>query len=152
MLKSLSVLFTVGALFVCLSFSKSSAAEVAKADVPAGQKLFLDNKCTQCHGIDALKISKAKADKEEEEEASEGGKKVDPPDLSDVGKDKDHDAAWFSKWLMKEEKIEGRKHKKKFKGTPEELKTVSEWLTTLKYDAPKKKDKAGKKEKESSDE
>ncbi len=153
MLKSLSVLFTIGGLCVCLSLSKSFAAEVAKAGVPAGQKIFLDNKCTQCHAIDALKISKAKADKdEEEEEASEGGKKVDPPDLSDAGKNKDHDAAWFSKWLMKEEKVEGRKHKKKFKGSPEELKTVSEWLTTLKYDAPKKKDKAGKKEKESSDE
>ena len=150
MWKSLSVLFAVGAFFVCLSFSKSSAAEA----IPAGQKIFLDNKCTQCHNISALKIAKAKADKDEkeEEEASEGGKKVDPPDLSDVGKDKDHDAAWFSKWLMKEEKIEGRKHKKKFKGSPEELKTVTEWLTTLKFDVPKKKDGAGKKEKESSDE
>ena len=68
------------------------------------------------------------------------------------GKDKDHDAAWFSKWLMKEEKVEGRKHKKKFKGSPEELKTMSEWLTTLKFDAPKKKDGGGKKEKASSDE
>ncbi len=149
MWRSLSILFTVGALFVCLSFSKTVAAEAA----PAGQKLFLDNKCTQCHAIDALKIAKAKSDKgEEDEEASEGGKKVDPPDLSDAGKDKDHDAAWFSKWLMKEEKVEGRKHKKKFKGSPEELKTMSEWLTTLKFDAPKKKDGGGKKEKASSDE
>ena len=147
MWKSLSVLLTAAALCVGLSFSKSVAAEAAKADIPAGQKLFLDNKCTQCHNISALKIAKVKSDNaEEEEEASEGGKKVEPPDLSDIGKDKDHDAAWFTKWLMKEEKIEGRKHKKKFKGSPEELKTVADWLTTLKFDAPKKKDKAGKKD------
>ena len=139
MWKSLSVLFTVGALWVCLSFTKSVAAEAApKADVPAGQRIFLDNKCIQCHNISALKISKAKADKEEseEEEASEGEKKVDPPDLSGIGKD--HDAKWFTKWLNKEEKVEGRKHKKKFKGSPESLDTLTQWIATLKYDVPKK--------------
>ena len=152
MWRSLSVLFGVGALFVCLSFSKSSAAEA----IPAGQKIFLDNKCTQCHNISALKIAKAKADKDEkeEEEASEGSKKVDPPDLSSVGKD--HKADWFVKWLNKEEKVEGRKHKKKFKGSPESLDTLTQWIATLKYDVPKnpkdKAEKSGKKEKESSDE
>ena len=65
MWRSLSVLFSVGALFVCLSFSKSSAADAA---MPDGQKIFLDNKCTQCHNISALKIAKAKADKDEKEE------------------------------------------------------------------------------------
>lgn len=111
-------------------------ATPAKADDAAAIKLFKDNKCTQCHAIDALKIEKVKGDEEEKDEADEGGKKVDPPDLGGAGKE--HDAAFISKWLMKEEKIEGKKHKKKFKGSPEDLKVLSDWLATLKYDVPKK--------------
>ena len=144
MWKTLSITLGMGVCLLGLTLSHADAAK--DADAP-GKKIFVDHKCTQCHSIDALKIAKVKSDDKDEEEEGEG-KKVDPPDLSDVGKDKDHTVAWITKWLMKEEKIEGRKHKKKFKGTDEELKTVSEWLVTLKYDVPKKKGKEKDKDKD----
>ena len=129
--------FTLSSLAAGLLLIGLGAARVSAADaVPAGQKIFTDFKCTQCHSIDSLKIAKVKSE-EKEEEAEEGGKKVEPPDLSGTGNN--HDVAFMSKWLMKEEKIEGKKHKKKFKGNEEELKTLSEWLGTLKYNVPKKK-------------
>ncbi len=126
--------FAAGIVLICLGASRASAGDA----VAPGQKIFTDNKCTQCHAIDALKIAKVKSD-EEEKDDDEGGKKVEPPDLGDAGKD--HDAAFITKWLMKEEKIDGKKHKKKFKGSEEDLKVLADWLATLKYDVPKKKDK-----------
>jgi hypothetical protein len=115
-----------------------AAAAPAKAEDAAGLKIFKQAKCTQCHSIDALKISKVKSDEDEEAVLDENGKKIEPPDLSAVGKD--HDAAWFAKWLKKEVEVEGHKHKKKFKGSEEDLKVISEWLASdLKFDVPKKK-------------
>ena len=125
-----------GLVLMCLGVARVSAGE---AVVP-GQKIFTGNKCTQCHSIDSLKISKVKSEeKEEEEELAEGEEKRDPPDLSGVGNE--HDPAFITKWLMKEEKIKGHKHKKKFKGSPEDLKVLADWLGTLKYNVPKKKAK-----------
>ena len=132
MWKYLSTSLGTAVLLFCLS----AAGRVAAGEEPAGQKLFIKNKCSQCHTIDALKISKEESE-EEEEEAEEGEKKVDPPDLSGAGKERE--AAWIVKWLKKLEKVEGRKHKKKFKGSEEELQALSEWLATLKVDVPKKK-------------
>jgi mono/diheme cytochrome c family protein len=116
----------------------ATAAAPVKAEDSAGLKLFKQNKCAQCHSIDALKISKVKSDDDEEAVLDENGKKIDPPDLSGVGKD--HDAAWFAKWLKKEVEVEGHKHKKKFKGSEDDLKVITEWLASdLKFDVPKKK-------------
>jgi mono/diheme cytochrome c family protein len=123
----------LGLMLPVLVANRVDAAEV----IPPGQKIFTDFKCAQCHSIDSLKIAKVKSDEKDEEATEEGGKKQEPSDLSDAGKR--HDAAFISKWLMKEEKIEGKKHKKKFKGNPDELKTLSDWLGTLKYNVPKKK-------------
>jgi hypothetical protein len=49
------------------------------------------------------------------------------------------------KFLKKIEKLEGRKHKKKFKGSDEDLQAISDWLGTLKFDVPKDKGAAPKK-------
>lgn len=119
-------------LLTLFSFKAAVAAEE-----PAGQKIYIKQKCSQCHPIEALKIAKVESDEEEAEEADE--EKVDPPDLSGVGKERT--AEWIVKWEKKEEQIKGRKHKKKYKGTDEELKTLAEWLATLKFDVPKKKAK-----------
>jgi mono/diheme cytochrome c family protein len=115
-----------------------ATAAPAKAEDAAGLKIFKQGKCTQCHSIDALKITKVKSDDDEDAVLDENGKKIDPPDLSGVGKD--HDAAWFAKWLKKEVEVEGHKHKKKFKGSEEDLKVITEWIASdLKFDVPKKK-------------
>lgn len=122
---------TLGAGFL-LAFLASNAG--AADAVAPGQDIFIKNKCSQCHTITALKITKEEG--AEEEEAVEGEEKVDPPDLSDVGKNRT--AEWITKWEKKEEKNKGRKHKKKWKGTDEDLKTLADWLATLKYDVAKK--------------
>jgi mono/diheme cytochrome c family protein len=119
----------------------ATAAGAAEAD-PAGKKLFLKNKCAQCHTITALKILKDE-DGGEEEELAEGEEKRDPPDLSGVGNEQKPE--WMVKFLKKIEKLEGRKHKKKFKGSDEDLQAISDWLGTLKFDVPKDKGAAPKK-------
>ncbi len=132
MLKIALSSLAAGLVLVALGATRSSADDA----VSPGQKIFTENKCTQCHAIAALKILKVESDEKEAPE-DEGGKKIDPPDLGDAGKE--HDAAFITKWLMKEEKIDGHKHKKKFKGSEEDLKVLADWLGTLKYDVPKKK-------------
>jgi mono/diheme cytochrome c family protein len=116
-----------------------ATAAPAKAEDAAGLKLFKQGKCVQCHSIDALKITKVKSDGDDDDAVlDENGKKIDPPDLSGVGKD--HDAAWFAKWLKKEVEVDGHKHKKKYKGSEDDLKVITEWIASdLKFDVPKKK-------------
>ena len=103
-----------------------------------GKDIFLSQKCNKCHNIAAQNIAKLESEDdamaeeddlfgEEEEEATK------PPDLSGVGKV--HDGAWITQWI--EKKIandKGKKHKKRFKGTDEELKTLVTWLSGLKSD------------------
>jgi len=39
---------------------------------------------------------------------------------------------WIKRWLLKQEEKDGKKHKIKFKGTEEELETLSKWLAEKK--------------------
>lgn len=88
---------------------------------PPGQKIFVDKKCVQCHAISALKIKATKKPKKKDRK---------PPDLSGAGIERT--AKWMTKYLLKKEKIEDRKHKKKFRGDAADLATVTKWLATLK--------------------
>ena len=97
-----------------------SFASVAAADDAAAQKLFVDKKCNTCHSIESAKIEKKMASSK-------------APDLSDVGSTRN--AEWISKWLKKEVDLEGKKHPSTWSGTPEELKTLSDWLGSLKKKA-----------------
>jgi mono/diheme cytochrome c family protein len=113
------------------------------ADVPAGQKVFLDAKCNSCHTLKAAKIEKRKAattEEGEETSATSTTTKKQPPDLSGAGIKRD--AAWIEGWLLRKELVDGKKHKKKFTGTPEEAKTVSAWLATMKVKADEVEKKA----------
>ena len=103
---------------ILLAFTGSS---FALAD---GAKIFTDNKCNSCHSIDAAKI------KVVIEEGAEKQART-PPDLSGAGKD--GDAAQFTDWLLKKDKGKHKKlHMKKFKGSDEDLKVLTEWLASLK--------------------
>lgn len=109
----LSLLTMAGAILIGAASSPSTGKP--------GKSLFLDNKCQQCHSVESLGITR-------NGEAPPG--KL-PPDLSGVGLRRTPD--WISKWLMKEEKnTEGKKHLKKWKGSEEDLATISNWLATLK--------------------
>ncbi|MBI4209070.1 MAG: c-type cytochrome [Deltaproteobacteria bacterium] len=105
------------------------------ADLP-GKKVFLDYKCNACHTVKSVGIVKVEI-KDEEAEEEEGGEKVEPPDLSNLCSKKDSKiectADFLDKFIRKQVADDkGGKHKKRFKGTPEERKTLVEWLLTLK--------------------
>lgn len=86
-------------------------SSAAAAEPPSdGKAVFVDQKCTKCHSAPGIK----------------GGK----GDLAGVAKTRTPE--WMKKWLLKEEEIDGKKHKKKFGGTPAELDAVVKWLSTLK--------------------
>jgi mono/diheme cytochrome c family protein len=85
----------------------------------AGQKAFEANKCSNCHSIEKLKMTRKIA-----------SEKTAGPDLSKVG-DK-HDAAWITKWCMREVEQDGKQHKSEYKGTKEDLQAIANWLATLK--------------------
>lgn len=106
---------TLVLVFLVLICSIGLAADTAS--VPAGQKLFMDKKCNTCHSIDSLKITKKLASSK-------------APDLSNVGAERN--AEWITKWLKKEVDLNGKKHSAPFTGTPEETKTLADWLATLK--------------------
>lgn len=124
-----------GVVLVALGASRAGADDA----IPRGQQIFAEYKCTQCHSIDSLKIAKVKSHGEDDDEADEGGKKLEPPDLSGIGNEAKAD--FIVKWLKKEEAVDGHKHKKKFKGSEEDLHVLADWLGTLKYNVPKKKSK-----------
>ena len=96
-----------------------AAAAGDSAGMP-GKAVFIDLKCSLCHSIDSLGI-----------ERKSKSEKTKGPDLSTIGSE--HDAAWLTKWLRQEVTAEdGKKHGKEWKGTPEQLKQVTEFLASLK--------------------
>jgi hypothetical protein len=111
----------------------------ASAEDPAGKKIFLDSKCNVCHSVKEadIKVLEGDAAAAPEEEADDAGekaeksdKKIEPPDLSGVGNR--HTAEFIGNFLRKKETIDGRKHQRRFRGTPEERQTLVDWLMTLK--------------------
>jgi cytochrome c551/c552 len=86
-----------------------------------GKKIFTDKKCNSCHTVEVAGIE---------------SKKKDASDLSAVGSEMD--AEFMAKYLVQKEKLNDKVHKPAFKGTDEELETLSEWLVSLEK-AEKKK-------------
>lgn len=142
------------AAFVALAFAAAAGAQEAKPD---GKTLFLDKKCNSCHTLKALGIQKRtsaaekaeagekaekaeageKGEKGEKSEAAEkkeaAGAKVKSHDLSSVGLDVKAD--WMTKFLKRTEATKAGKKHVMFKGTDEELSTITAWLEEQK--APK---------------
>jgi hypothetical protein len=83
--------------------------------VPAGQKVFVDNKCQMCHSVESAGLT------------SKNKKAVD---LSNVGST--YKADFLNKWLTKEAKIKDNLHKVAFKGDSRNLNELTIWLETLK--------------------
>ena len=130
------------AIFIGVAVTAASSwAEEGKG--AKGKELFLQYKCNSCHTVKAQAIEKKGAEEAQAETKEAADTKHKPPDLSGAGVDRD--AAWLSKWLLKQQAVEGRYHKKKFRGTDAELKTVTGWLETLKTDEAGKPKKASAK-------
>ena len=103
-----------------LAAATIGAASLTYTGAQDGKSIFVQNKCSNCHSITSQGIERSGK--------PEGDEK--PSDLSTVGKK--HNADWISKWLMKEETLDGKKHMKKFKGPDADLKILSDWLASLK--------------------
>lgn len=111
--------------------AKSGEGAGGAAKVPDGKPVFVKYKCGSCHSIEAQGIKK----KAVAEDAEASG--ASAPDLSGVGVERKAD--WIASFLTKKEKLDGKFHMKKFRGTDAELQKLSGWLATLKdADAAKK--------------
>ena len=115
MIKRFGIFLTV--VLMGFVFNQISAPVSGAAD---GKALFVQNKCNACHAVKSAGIEQKKEAGEEDSKA---------PDLSAVKTA--HDAGLLAKFLEKTEKIEGKKHPKKWKGSDEELKAVTEWIASL---------------------
>ncbi|MBI4552034.1 MAG: c-type cytochrome [Candidatus Latescibacteria bacterium] len=107
----------------------STAVSLAQEGKPKDAKpIFTKFECNGCHSLQAAGIKKQVSAESGEEDA---------PDLSGVGTKRTAD--WIAKFLLKKETIDGKKHEKKFKGSTEELDTLSKWLATMKSGSAGKK-------------
>jgi hypothetical protein len=100
-----------------------------------GKDLFIKHKCNECHSIKTAAIEVKPSDDAGEEDpfgGEEEGEEDEAPDLSSVGKEQD--AAWIADYLKKKVKLDGKKHRKRFKGSDAELKTISTFLAGMKAD------------------
>ncbi len=101
--------FTAIVLAAVALFAFSNVrAEDAKKD---GKAIFTASKCAMCHTFDAAGIKKLE-------------KKTDL--VGGMAAEK------VEKYLMQESEINGKKHKTKFKGTPEDLAVMAKWIASVK--------------------
>lgn len=118
--KLAALLLAPAALVAVMPLLAATPAAAAGEAAKTGKEIFEAQKCNVCHSIDSQSVARTST-----------SDKMKGPDLSDVGKG--HDSAWVSKWLKKEVAAEdGKKHMPTFKGTDDEMKTLSDWLATLK--------------------
>jgi mono/diheme cytochrome c family protein len=89
----------------------------------AGKAAFKKAECASCHSVKALGIKKTGDDDPDAE--------IKPLDLSGFG-NKGVAPATLGKYLRKKTKLNGRKHKKKYKGDPVELETIVNFVLSLK--------------------
>ena len=113
-------------------------ASTAQADAAAGRAALKRNECNSCHSVSVDGIEVIENDDDDldfEDDFGDEEEEREPPDLSGVANR--HERDWMEKWLHKKIKNDdGFTHKKKFKGTPEELADILDYLTSLKEDAP----------------
>ncbi len=94
-------------------------AEGAEGDEGDAQTLYVETfKCNMCHGVAAVGI-----------EAKTTSEKMKGIDLSGYKTDKE--LAEIAAYARKEADLDGKTHKKGFKGTDEELQTILDWLGSL---------------------
>lgn len=101
-------------LAAAVLFAGAIAFAAPGAEAADGKEVFLAQKCNLCHAVSSAGI-----------EATTTNEKLKGPDLSTVEMP---DAAALAAYLKQEEMIDGKKHKKKFTGSDEELSALIAWL------------------------
>ncbi len=115
-MRLLMPMFGIAALILILMPVSSGLTATSTAAVD-GRDAYDAAGCAMCHSVGAVEIvAKVKM------AAMKG------PDLSGYKAD---DFAKVASYLRKESKVEGKAHKKEFKGSDEELQAIIDWLGTL---------------------
>lgn len=104
------------AAVLVLAWAGAGVSPLAAAD---GKEIFLAQKCNTCHAVSSAGI-----------EATTKSEKMKGPDLTDVVAKKG--AEWTLKFLHKEVDLNGKKHGKELKLSPEETKVLVDWLVAQK--------------------
>lgn len=106
-------------LFATIVAVGALAAPAAEAQQPPDAKtLFTEtHKCNMCHAVAAAGIE-AKTTSEKMKGADLGGKVEGELEV-------------IAAYVRKEGELDGKTHKKGFKGTDEELQTILDWLGSL---------------------
>ena len=116
-MKILSTLTVFCGLALCF-FVFTGAALIAEPTAPPafedGKDTYVKH-CGECHGVKVAEI------KPTTKNAADRG-----ADLTGIGEKYQSD--WIKKYVMEEAEIEGKSHKKKFKGSDEELQVLVDWL------------------------
>ena len=89
---------------------------MAFAGAPAGEAIFLAQKCNMCHSVSSAGI-----------EATIKAEKMKGPDLTGVAVDE----AALKDYLMQKSEMNGKKHPKKI-SSEEDLKAVIDWIKAQK--------------------
>ena len=92
---------------------------VGAAEEPEGQAIFVDSKCNMCHAVPSAGI-----------ESKTQSEKMKGPDMTGAAARLDPDS--LAKYLRKQEQLDGKDHKKEYKGSDEDLQTLIAWLQSLK--------------------
>ena len=100
--------------FLCGLVALTLAGPLALAD---GRVLFIEQKCHMCHSVPEVDVV-----------AMAKSKKMKGPDLPAEVREPD----WMVRFLKREVQLNGKDHKKEFKGTEEELRAITAWLVQLK--------------------
>ena len=103
----------VSALLLAFALSTpATAAAPAKLD---GKAIFLAQKCNLCHDVSSAAIT-----------ATTKSATLKGPDLT--GKASKRDATLLNNYLRRKADIDGKKHKKEFSGSDEEIGALIAWL------------------------
>jgi len=80
-----------------------------------GPAVFKAKKCNTCHSVSTAGIK-----------ATTKSSKMSGPDLVNLAET--YKADWISAYVRKEADLDGKNHKKPFKGSDEELQVLVDWL------------------------
>ena len=104
-------------LLVVLAFVAVIAGSTTVMAEDAGQTAFVAQKCSMCHSVPQAGLT-----------ATVKSEKMKGPDLPAAARDAD----WLAGFLKREVQLDGKDHKKEYKGSPEELTAIATWMVGLK--------------------
>jgi cytochrome c2 len=100
----------VGGLFLAAMVDSPAVAEGEKND---GKAIFLAQKCNTCHAVPSVGI-----------EATTKSEAMKGPDIKGISVD----AEKLGQYLRKKAQIDGKDHKKEYKGDDDKLKVLIDWV------------------------